>query len=192
MAVAPGKVMAGPYRVFVGVTAGATGTPPTYVSHTDGVPATGTEVGLTEGDSIVRYGQTKELIMAEQELGPVDVFVKDEMAAIELTCLEHTYNTLKQALDNVGVDSQAGADSLYFGGGTSVLAPRTQCVFFSQRQRNAPTKFVIWVFYKVVNITPAELNYGKSNKSRYKLQLAALADTTRNAGDRIGYHQFEK
>ena len=37
MALAPGKIHLGPARIFAGVTAATTGTPPTYTTHTAGV-----------------------------------------------------------------------------------------------------------------------------------------------------------
>lgn len=186
------KIHLGTARLFVGVTAPATGTPPTYLVHTDGVPGTGTEVGLTESDTVFHAGNELLLIEADQALAPVDVGTVKQMMRLECTVKEQTFNTLKQVWDNVGSDSQASGDALYMGGGTSILAPRTSCVVATARQRNAPTKFIVAVLYKAAQTTPFQMPFSQRKESTYKLTFVALQDLTRNAGDQIGYYRFEK
>lgn len=186
------KIQGGGSRIFAGVTAGATGAPPTYISHTDGVPGSGTELGLTQGDTTFAYQLTKKEIEAEQSLAPVDVMAVGEMAQIETTVLEHTYFTLQRAFDNVGTSSISGGDAFYFGGGTGVLAPRTECVMITHRQRNAPTKFVVGVFYKAYSVEGFKTSFKKNGESVYRVVFKALSDLSRDAGDQMGYYRFEK
>jgi len=192
MALAHGKIHAGPARIFVGVTAATTGTPPTYTTHTDGVPGSGTEVGHTEGGAVFKYQAVKKEIASEQSLAAVDVFTESEMATLTFTCLEQTYNTLQQAFDNVGKETQSSGDAFWFGGGTGILAPTTQCVTLTSRQRNAPTKFIVTQLYKVYSVNGIELSFQKSGHTLYQVTLTALADLARNAGDQLGYYRFEK
>ncbi len=186
------KIHWGPARIFLGVTAPATGTPPTLLTHTSGVPGTGTEVGHTEGDATYKYKATKSEINSEQVLAPVDVMTTDEMASIEFVCQEQTYNTLVTAFDNVGTVSDGAKDLFYFGGGTAILSPKTQCVVLTSIQRNAPTKFIVTVLYKVYSANGIEWNISKTKKTLYKMVLVGLADTSRNDGDRLGQHFKEK
>jgi len=191
MAFAPTKIHGGMSRIFSGVTVGATGTPPTYITHTDGVPGSGTELGLTQGDTNFSYQLTKKDIEAEQSLAPVDVMSVSEMAQVETTVLEHTYFTLQRAFDNVGTESVGGGYGIWFGGGTGPLAPRTECVMITARQRNAPTKFIVGVLYKCYSVEGFKLGFKRGGESVYKVTFKALADLTRNAGDQLGYYRFE-
>lgn len=191
MAFAESKVHAGPCRVFSGVTAAATGTPPTYVTHTAGVPATGTELGLTEGDAKLKYKLVKGKIEPEQSLAPVGVYAIGEEASLTCVCMEQTYNTLQMAFDNVGKESVGGGVGFWFGGGTSVLAPTTTTITLTSMQRNAPTKFIVTQLYKVTTMDGFEMPFKKKGHSVYQVTFEALADLTRNAGDQIGYYRFE-
>lgn len=192
MALTPGRIHGGAARLFVGVTAPVTGTPPTLMAHTDGVPASGTDVGATQGDTILRVKATKKAIEAEQSLAPVDVMTISEMSEIEFTCLEHVHVAILRALDNVGTVSDGSKDLYYWGNGTSILAPRTEAVMITSRQRNAPTKFIVTVLYKVFFDNGLELPFKRNGESMFKHKVIALADTARNAGDQVGQHVWEK
>ena len=191
MSVTIARIHAGAGRVFVGVTVGVTGTPPTYITHTDGVPGSGTDVGGTQGDAIFSYVATKKEIEIEQSLAPVKVIAINEIASIECTVLEAVYTTLQYALDNVGKEDIAAGEAFYFGDGTSILAPTTGCVMVTSRQPDAPTKFWIVVLYKCYVAEAFKLPFSKAKETTYKLTLKGLADLTRNAGDRVGYLRYE-
>lgn len=192
MAFAPNRIHGGGSRIFAGVTPGVTGTPPTYIAHTDGVPGTGTELGLTQGDTTFTFQATKKEIEAEQSLAPVDVMTIGELGQIETTALEQTYFALQRAFDNVGSETIAGGDAFYFGNGTGILAPRAETVMITARQRNAPTKFIVAVLYKCYSVQGFKLAFKKNGESVYQIMFKALADLTRNAGDQLGYQRFEK
>lgn len=194
MALDATKIHWGPARIFLGGTAPTTGAPPTLVAHTSGVPSApaGTEVGHTEGDATFTYQLKKEEINSEQVLAAIDVMAVDEIAMIEFVCQEMTYNTLVTSFDNVGTVSDGSKNLFYFGGGTAVLAPKTQVVTLTSMQRNAPTKFIVTCLYKVWTGEGVKFNFGKSKKTTYKMSLYGLADPARTAGDFIGQHFFEK
>lgn len=191
MAFAPTKIHGGMSRIFTGVTPGATGTPPTYIVHTDGVPGSGTELGLTQGDTNFNYQLEQKEIEAEQSLGPVDVMAVKEISQIDTMVLEHTYFTLQRAFNNIGAETVGGGYGFWFGGGTGPLAPRTECVMITARQRNAPTKFIVGVLYKAWSMEGFKTSFKKSGESVYKITLKGLSDLTRNAGDQMGYYRFE-
>jgi hypothetical protein len=172
-------------RIWLGVTAPATGTPPTMLAHTDGVPATGTEAGYTQGESEFSYAQEKNEIEAEQSLNPVDVYVTTERATLTFTALEHVYNTLKTAFDNTGSVDDANKTLFYGGDASGLQSVTTQTVALTSRLRNAPTKFEVLVLYKVFNAEGIKIAYGRTSEAVYAVSLTALVDTTRNVGDRI-------
>jgi len=175
----------GAARIFLGVTAPASGTPPTLLTHTDGVPASGTEVGYTQDAASFTYRQLKEEVTAEQSLNPVSVFVSGEECQIEFQAMEHVYNTLRTAFDNVGTVTDASKDLFYGGDGAGLVDVTTQCVVLTSRIRTATTKFEVLVLYSVYNVDGVVISYGRTTPAIYKVTLKALTDTTRNAGDRL-------
>lgn len=185
MAQDPTKIHIGMARIWLGVTAPATGTPPTQLLHTDGVPATGTEAGYTEGPSTFTYRQEKQGVEAEQSLNPVDVFVTTEECMLEFTAMEHVFNTLKTAFDNIGNVDDASKTLFYAGDGNALISVTTQVVALTSRIRTATTKFEVLTIYKVYNAEGVVIPYGRTSVATYKVTLRALVDSTRNAGDRL-------
>jgi hypothetical protein len=192
MAQSPTNIHIGAARIFLGVTPPASGTPPTLLGHTDGVPATGTEVGYTQDASSFTYKQNKQEVVAEQSLNPVDVFVTNEEAMLEFTAMEHVYNTLKAAFDNVGTVTDGSKDLFYGGDGSGLVSVTTQAVALTSRIRSAPTKFEVLMLYKVYNVEGVVIPYQRTGVSIYKVTLKALVDTSRNLGDRIFQWYREK
>lgn len=191
MALNTGRIHLGACRIFAGVTPATSGTPPTYTTHTNGVPGSGTEIGLTQGDTLFLYKPEQKLIEAEQANGYVATFTVNERAAIEFTCLEQNYFALQQAFNNVGKESVAGGDAFYFGGGNNIMQPATTCVMVTSIQPQAPTKFKIAQLYKVATIQGFEIPFSRTKESMYKVRFEALQDLTRTAGDQMGYFRHE-
>jgi hypothetical protein len=185
MAQNPANIHIGAARIFLGVTPPVTGAPPALLAHTDGVPATGIEVGYTQDAATFTYKQNKEEVEAEQSLNPVDVFIVNEEIQIEFNAMEHVYNSLKTAFDNVGsVDD--GAKMLFYGGdGQGLVSVTTQCVALTSRIRTAPTKHEVLVLYRVYNVEGVSIPYNRTGVALYKVTLKGLVDTTRVAGDRL-------
>lgn len=181
----PANIHIGAARIFLGVTAPASGTPPTLLTHTDGVPGSGTEVGYTQDAATFTYKQNKQEVEAEQSLNPVDVFNVSEECMIEFNAMEHVYNTLKTAFDNVGTVSDGSKDLFYGGDGGGLVSVTTQCVALTSRIRTAPTKFEVIVLYRVYNVEGIVMPYARTTPAVYKVTLKGLTDTTRNAGDRL-------
>lgn len=185
------KIHVGAARIFTGVTAAVSGAPPTYITHTNGVPGTGTEIGLTEGDCVFQYTLHKVEIQAEQSLGIVDIYADVESAMLTFTMQEANANALKAAFDSsVGYDSTAG-DGFYFGGGTAVLAPMTTCVFFSSPRRDNATKYFAGQLYKAYSKDGMNFPMSRTKKGTVKVTLVAIADLTRTAKDQMGYLRRE-
>lgn len=192
MAIAPGKVHLGAARAFFGVTAPSTGTPPTLLTHTDGVPGSGDDMGLTEEDAVFHYEDEKKFIEGEQSLGYVDVGVVAQRGWVTFTAKEQTYVALRAAFGNVGTVTDSNKDLFYFGGGTAVLNPTKGCLVLTARQRNAPTKFIIAVLYRATFAGGYETAFNRKKESMYRMRFDGLFDTTRDAGDQLGYYAFEK
>lgn len=180
------KIHIGAARIFVGVTNPTTGTPPTWMTHTAGVPATGTEIGLTEGDTTFEFLAKKEEIVAEQAYGPVDVWMSMESCKVNFTCQESNITALKAAFDNVGQFSDSSRDAFYFGTGTGAFSVTTQSVFFSSPRRDAPTKYFIGLMYKAYSSKGMNFPFTRTKKGTFAVEMVALCDLTRTAGDQTG------
>lgn len=176
------KIHVGAGRIFVGVTAPATGAPPTLMAHTAGVPASGTEVGHTTGTSTFTYTPTKSDIMSEQALGVVDTFVATESASLTFTIQERTYLALKAAFDAIGAVDDV-SKTLFYGGG--IYSVFSQAVMLTSRLRNAPTKYEVLVIYKSQSMDAVPLAYTRTEASTVSVTLRGVHDTARTEGDQL-------
>ena len=185
MAQDPANIHIGAARIFLGVTPPDTGDPPELLEHVDGVPTTGIEVGYTQDAATFTYKQNKEEVEAEQSLNPVDVFIVNEEIQIEFNAMEHVYNSLKTAFDNVGSVDDEEKMLFYGGDGAGLVSVNTQCVALTSRIRTAPTKHEVLVLYRVYNVEGVSIPYNRTGVALYKVTLKGLVDTTRDAGDRL-------
>jgi hypothetical protein len=180
------RIEVGPARIFLGTTNPASGAPPTFVSHTAGVPNDGTEVGLTNGDTVLEVTSQKTEITAEQYYAPVAVFLTMQSCKVTFTAQEATVIALRAALDNIGQFSDGTKDAFYFGSGSGAFSCLTQSVFLSARRRDDPSKYIIALIYKAYSSKPLTFPFSRTKPSNYPVELAGLADTARTAGDAVG------
>lgn len=185
MALSANNIHIGAARIFLNATAPASGTPPTWMTHTSGVASSGTEVGYTQDACVFTYKQNKQEVEAEQSLNPVAVFTVSEECMIEFNAMEHVYNTLKTAFDNVGTLDDASRSAFYGGDSAALVNVTTQCVVMTSKIRTAPTKFEVITLYNVYNVDGFQVSYGRTTPAIYKVTLKGLVDNTRNEGDRL-------
>jgi len=183
MAFAPNRIHVGPCRLFVGVTAPPSGAPPTFVSHTAGVPATGTEIGLTNSDTVFSYEATKSEIQAEQFYAGVDVFLTQEKAKITFTTQEATVVALRAAFDNIGQFTDGTKEAFYAGSGSGAFAALKQTVMLTARQRVVPTKYLVIFMYLAYPSKGLNFPFSRTKPGMQQVEFTALADTSRTAGD---------
>lgn len=180
------RIRTAPGRIFVGVTNPTTGTPPTWMTHTAGVPATGTEIGLTDGDTMFEVVTKKTEIMAEQSYTAVEVYLDSESMKVSFNCQESNFTALKAAFDAVGSFSDSSKEGFYFGTGTGGFTPRKQSVFISAPHRDDPTKYTIALFYRAYSAKGFNYLFSRTKKGMFSVELVGLADLTRTAGDQVG------
>lgn len=179
------KIHQGTGRVWRGITAAATGTPPTLQTHTAGVPSTGTEIGYTDGDLEFSFVLTHSEVKAEQSLGVVGVFAVEEAVSLKFTMQEANYSAWTLAMGGVGTVTD-GSKYLWYGGdGTGVLAPTTQSFQFTSLQPQAPTKFFVGTIYKGYIVPGFKTVFSKTNRSLVQVEIRGIEDSSRNAGDRM-------
>lgn len=192
MAFSPNSIMVGPARVFAGVTAPASGAPPTFLAHTAGVPATGTEIGLTNGDTVFTYEAKKNEIQAEQYYAGVDVYLTQESAKVTFTAQESTVVALKAAFDAIGQFSDGTKDAFYAGSGSGAFACLKQTIVLTARQRVNTSKYIVIMMYVAYPSKGLNYPFSLTKPGMTPVEFTALADTTRTAGDAMFQFFIEK
>lgn len=191
MAFTPNRIHVGPARIFTGVTNPASGAPPTFVAHTAGVPATGTEIGLTNGDTTFEYMATKGEIQAEQYYAGVDVFLQQESCKLSFTAQEMTVNALKAAFDAIGQFTDGTKEAFYAGSASGAFAALKTSVMITARQRINPAKYLIILMYNAYPSKGLSVPFGRTKPAMSPVEFTGLADTSRTAGDAMFQWYYE-
>jgi hypothetical protein len=192
MALTPQNIHVGPARIFVGTTAPASGDPPTWAPHTNGLPASGTDVGFTVNEAVFSWTSEKADINAEQVLGIVDQFITAQNATLTFEALERNYTLLKMLFDNIGSVNDVTRMGFYGGGGGSVIEIQYTTLFLSSRIRTLTNKYEVLFLYKVVSVEAVPLRWSRTTPSSYAVTLRVLPDTTRSEGDQMFQFSREK
>jgi hypothetical protein len=173
----------GPARIWLGVTPPGASPPGTWMGHTNGVPATGVEVGHTEGEATFMYRSDKMEILSEQAFGVADLAVIGETSELRFTAQERTADNMRLAFDSYGHDTTGGTIGKW-GGGTG-FTPLTQAIFLSSPRRDNPAKFEFLLIYKGINTNGITIRYARTAKSLMEFIIKPIVDTTRAAGDQM-------
>jgi hypothetical protein len=191
MAFTPNRIHVGPARIFVGVTAPASGAPPTFVGHTAGVPATGTEIGLTNADTTFTYEAKKAEIQAEQFYAGVDVYLQQESAKVTFTAEESTVKALQTAFDNIGQFTDGTKEAFYGGSGSGAFTTFTQVVMLTSRQRINTSKYIVIMLYKAYPSKGLIYPFSRTKPAMWPAEFTGLADPSRTAGDAMFQFYYE-
>lgn len=183
------NIHVGPGRIFMGVTAPTTGTPPTLMAHTAGVPASGTEVGHTSGNTVITFENTKSDINSEQSFGIVDTYATGQTLQVTFTLQERVYSILQKLFEGIGSDTQAGYD-LFYGGGP--IAVPSFAVMVSSPLRTDTTKFEVFVGYRMQMNAAFPITYSRTDVSMVAVTLRGTHDSSRNVGDQLFQWYREK
>jgi hypothetical protein len=190
MALNPANIHVGPARIFLGVTLPASGDPPTPMGHTNGVPASGVEVGYTQGDAVYRKVNETGEIPAEQTLSPVLSFLTGERVEIEFLALENVYETLRAAFDNTGTVNDVNR-MMFYGGGLA-YSLRYQSVMLSSARTSQAGKYEITVLYNAYSVNGFEGAYRKNDAKSMRIILRGQPLGSRTLGDQVYQHFIEK
>jgi hypothetical protein len=175
MALVAANVRVGAGKVYIGVTPASAGD---AVDLTAGVPGTGTEVGLTEGESVFTYEVTYFEIMAEQSLASVAAFASEESAQIEYTMKEYiTANIIDVLGEGLIAQSAPGGDNIFEGGKLASDITLQSVMLVS---KVSGTAFYTYAFlYQAYQSESATLRYTKSGDTLMKVTMKGIADITR-------------
>ena len=183
------NIHVGPGRIWFGITAPATGAPPTLMSHTAGVPASGTEVGHTNGNTTVTFQNVKSDINSEQTFGVVGTYVTAQTLEMTMTLQERVYAILQRLFEGVGSVDDA-AYILFYGGGPVSVPSFSVMISSPLRQDN--TKYEVFIGYKMEVVSAVPLTYSRTEVSMIAVTLRGVHDSTRTVGDQLFQFYREK
>lgn len=149
----------------------------------------------SEGATLTYTAET-EPILIDQILSPVGYYIPSEECIFETMVAEADANTIQYALGATDqtVTTQT-ADATHKGyteikfGGNYVLTDYV--LEYKARKRNNLNLYVVIRLYIVNLSTNAEFAYKKDGVSYYKLTFKAVADTTKEYGQQLGYYRYE-
>jgi hypothetical protein len=180
------NIHVGAARIWIGGVVPTTGTPPSLSVHTSGAPTTPqtgfTEVGHTFEDAVWSYQGDIVDIESEQVFGVADTYPTGQKGTLTFTAQERVYIALKTAFDAIGTVDD-GSKTLFYGGGIYTVA--SQVVILTSPRRDNTAKFEVLTIYKAQSVAGIQLAYSRKNPSRYKVELRAIHDSARNAGDQL-------
>lgn len=190
MALTAANIRVGAGRVYMGVTPPALGV---ALTVTNGVPATGTEVGLTEGEAVFTYEVTYFESMAEQSLATVAVFATEEAAQLEFTMKEYSQANINDFLAamvqtaNVAAPGDAVTMDIHEGGRILGIAAGAGEVTLQAVVLVAPIpntsgvdqRYTYVLLHQAYQSESAAVRYTKSTDSMLKVTMKAVADLSR-------------
>lgn len=196
MAFDPTKIRVAAGRIYFDVTNPTTGDP---LALTAGVPADGTEAGLTQGESVMTYEVTYDEEMADQVLSPVAVFATQEAFKLEFTMLEYATTQLTHFFQNSDLvtDSMStpNTDMYTIGNladGSGSFVDLSSVALISPIPGTSPQRFTIVMLYQAYQAEPGVVRYTREGSSVMKSTFKAIADLTRDAGDYLGQVVIER
>jgi hypothetical protein len=162
------------------------------VLNPDGSPI---DVGFTSEGATLTYNAEIEPIKVDQVLSPVGFFVPGEECIFETILSEASAEKLKIALGNAGTvetqaagASQKGYSQIKFGGNYILT---DYVLEYTAPKRTAANLNIKIRLYKV-NISPSfEAVFKKDGTLGFKVTFKAAADTTKSAGEQLGYWREE-
>lgn len=196
MAFDPSKIRVAAGIIYFGVTTPTSGDP---LALTTGAPATGTAMGLTQGESTMTYEVTYDEEMSDQVLGPVAVFATQEAFQLEFTMLEYAATQLTiffQNADLISDEITTPKTDLYTignladGSGSSV--DLSSIALVSPIPNTSPQRYTIVMLYQAYQSEPGVIRYTREGASVMKSTFKAIADLTRDAGDYMGQIVVER
>lgn len=172
-------------RVYIGATLPTTGNAPTL---TAGVPASGTDVGATQGEAKFTYKAAVEIVEIEQAFTGVAPHITAEEATIELTVAEATAAQIKNAMGQTFVRT-VGTASVVSVGGQIPISGASICIV--SPIRGVASKYCGAMLYNAYSDAGLELSFARGAVRLVKMTFKAFLDDTllaRDVGDRLGQY----
>jgi hypothetical protein len=143
----------------------------------------GTHLGLTEGATTFSGKPKMTHIAADQADGPVDAYVPQLDASIEVTLQQLNAIKLQRVVGVGAYSTAAGYRQMTFGGATAVPSI---CLAVISARRDLAAAYVYSMLFKAIQTAPLTLAFGRAKPAAYKVKFQGLSDLTRTLGKQIG------
>lgn len=193
MALNAANVRVGAGRIYMGTTAPAAGN--ALDLSAAGVPPSGVEVGLTDGEAVFTYEVTYFEVMAEQSLAAVEVYATEEAAQLEFTMKEYVRANIEDFFASLltttvgapGNPGPAGGTDIYEGGrilGSAAGAGEVtlqSCLLVAPIPNTSAVaqRYTYVILYQAYQSESAAVRFTKAGDSLLKVTFKAIADLTR-------------
>jgi len=175
------KIKVGPGHLYIDVTKPANGV--ALALGAGGVPTSGTELGLTSGESLFTYDVKYFEVMADQSLSPVGTFAQEEHAKLEFSMLEFDHFNVLAYMQQ----ATSGANGLVtFGSDDITVCPRSIVLVSEIPNCVAQTLYTIVMLYAAYQSAPATMRFTRQGETLMKSAWIGLALPTRSDGDTLG------
>ena len=156
---------------------------------TAGVPAGGTDVGATIGETTFTYNATIETVEIEQSTSRIAPHVTEEAASLAFTIAETSVVNLQLALSQTHTASVVSGSNTYsvfhLGGNIDVTG---NCVAVVAEKANVPGQYYGGMIYNGYISDAVPIPHKRSEVQQIKITLAGSALLTRSDGDRLGQY----
>lgn len=169
-------------NVYVGCTVPAAYGVPTF---TAGVPAGGTDLGATMGESVYEYNANIETVEIEQSTSRIAPHVVEETIQLTFTMAETPANNLVTALSQTFEATVGNYSVMHLGGNIDVTG---RCVAVVAEKSNQPGLYYGGMIYNAYIAESVSIPHKRSEVQQIALTLAGSALLTRSDGDRLGQY----
>jgi len=169
-------------NIYVGCTAPSDFSAPTL---TAGVPAGGTDVGATMGESTFNFNANIELVEIEQTTARVAPHVVEETVGMSFAIGETTVENLKEALSQTFAHTDGDFTVLTLGGYTEVTG---QCVAIVAEKANIPGKYYGAMIYNAFIASEVNIPHKRGEVQSVEITLGGSSVLTRAEGDQLGQY----
>jgi hypothetical protein len=155
---------------------------------TAGVPAGGTDIGATIGETVFTYNASIETVEIEQTTSRVAPHVTNEEVQMTFTIGETTADNLKVALSQTHVATVVNSGTysvLHLGGHIDVTG---NCVAVVAEKSNQPGLYYGGMIYNAYIAGAVNVSHKRSQVQQISVTLAGSALLTRSDGDRLGQY----
>ena len=180
------EIRQGPGDLWAVTTAPADATPRLTLAadgSLDSGTNAGTHLGLTEGATTFSGKPKMTHIAADQADGPVDAYVPQLDASIEVTLQQLNAIKLQRVVAPGVYSTESGYRQMTLGGATTVPS---LCLATVSASRSVVGAYVYSMLFKAIQTSALTLAFGRSKPVSYKVKFQGLSDLTRTLGKQIG------
>jgi hypothetical protein len=152
---------------------------------TAGVPAGGTDIGATIGETTWTYSPNIETVEIEQDTAMIAPHVVSEEMGLQFTIAETTAANLVRALSQTFERTSGSFTVMNLGGNIDVTG---RCVAAVAEKSNQPGLYYGAMLYNAYIASEVSIPHKRGEVNQVQVTLAGSSLLTREQGDRLGQY----